>query len=221
MTITASWQKTNGSITQARAVAALAASLALPALDTETAAALAEAEGLATHLTSLVLVDEAGAVQEGIPATRKVPLASPRVVSHQDAVMSALRSDFTRSPRLLLADLLPYRALSSPIGFEPSHPDLSGLGAKIDWDAAPQRLQAGDLSTLEPDVAHAIRSAAATTEVITLAGQLALDPVVLVLALIARFKGSRSRSAARLAKAIFGDVAGKELNDLAKMLCLT
>ena len=42
-----------------RAVAALAASFALPAFETESAAQLAEAEGLVTHLTSLVLVDEA------------------------------------------------------------------------------------------------------------------------------------------------------------------
>jgi hypothetical protein len=117
-------------------------------------------------VTSLLLVDEAGAVQEGIPATRKVPLASPRVVSHQDAVMSAMRSDFTRSPRVMLEDLLRYRALA-------------------------------------------------------IARQLALDPVVLVLGLIARFEASRSRSAARLAKAIFGDLARKELNDPAKLLCLT
>ena len=34
-------------------------------------------EGLVTHLTSLVLVDEAGAVQETVPAMRKIPLPTP------------------------------------------------------------------------------------------------------------------------------------------------
>src|SRR5262249_42294253 len=66
----------------ARAVAALAASLALPTLATAEAAKLAEAEGLVTHLTSLVLVDESGATQESVPASRKVPLATPATQAH-------------------------------------------------------------------------------------------------------------------------------------------
>src|SRR4029450_5828721 len=80
--------------------------------------------------------------------------------------------------------------------------DLSSLGAEINWDLAPQRLQAGDLSTLDRDVARAIQTAAALTEVVVLARQLALDPVAVVVGLIARFESSRNRSATRLAKAI-------------------
>jgi hypothetical protein len=62
---------------ETRAVAALAASIRLPALAEEEAGKLAEAEGLVTHLTSLVLVDEDAPMQEGIPATRKIALPSP------------------------------------------------------------------------------------------------------------------------------------------------
>ena len=98
--------------------------------------------------------------------------------------------------------------------------DLSGLGARIDWAAAPQRLQAGDLSALDREVARAIQTAAALTEVVVLARQLALDPVALVIGLIARSESSRNRSAARLAKAIFGDIASARLDDIAQMLCL-
>src|SRR5262249_5761779 len=61
----------------APAVAALVASLRLPPLGTAEAAQLAEAEGLVTHFTSLVLVDENGATQDVVPASRKVPLATP------------------------------------------------------------------------------------------------------------------------------------------------
>jgi hypothetical protein len=61
-----------------RAVAAMAASLALPAMATESAAQLAEAEGLVTHLTSLILIDEAATQEASIPATRKVALPTPR-----------------------------------------------------------------------------------------------------------------------------------------------
>jgi Vault protein inter-alpha-trypsin domain len=63
----------------ARAVGALAASLKLPTLSEAEAAKLAEREGLVTHLTSLVLVDEAGATQEDIPVLRKVALPKPAV----------------------------------------------------------------------------------------------------------------------------------------------
>ena len=98
--------------------------------------------------------------------------------------------------------------------------DLSSLGARIDWDAAPQRLQAGDLSALDREVARAIRSAAAITEVAAFARQFALDPVAVVVGLIARFESSRNRSAARLAKAIFGDIANARLDHIAQILCL-
>lgn len=60
-----------------RAAAAYAACIRLGLLAANDAAALAEAEGLVTHLTSLVLVDEEGAAQDGLPATRKVALPTP------------------------------------------------------------------------------------------------------------------------------------------------
>jgi hypothetical protein len=62
----------------ARQVAAVAAALAIPRLGEESAADLAVAEGIVCHLTSLVLVDEEGEAQEGIPAQRKVALMAPR-----------------------------------------------------------------------------------------------------------------------------------------------
>jgi hypothetical protein len=66
-----------------RAVTAYAAWLALPRLEEEDAAALAEAEGVVCHLTSMVLVDEAGEAQKGLPAQRKVPLMTPRTAQSQ------------------------------------------------------------------------------------------------------------------------------------------
>ena len=115
-----------------------------------------------------------------------------------------------------LSDELAFEFINS--GRRPA--DLSGLGARIDWDAAPQRLQAGDLSALDREVARTIQTAAALAEVVVLARQLALDPVALVIGLIARSESSRSRSAARLAKVIFGDIALARLDDIAQMLCL-
>ena len=93
MTLTAKWQEAEGLMEETverRAVAALVASLALPAFDTESAARFAETEGLVTHLTSLVLVDESGTVQQGIPATRKVALPAPHLGAMVDG-FDALR----------------------------------------------------------------------------------------------------------------------------------
>ena len=221
MTLTAKWQEAEGLMEETverRAVAALVASLALPAFDTESAARFAETEGLVTHLTSLVLVDESGTVQQGIPATRKVALPAPHVSA---LVMDAMPEISERRYQRHLAnfDLFHEPAFESiNLALRPA--DLSSLGARIDWDAAPQRLQAGDLSALDREVARAIQTAAAITEVVVLARQLALDPVALVIGLIARSESSRSRSAARLAKAIFGDIALARLDDIAQMLCL-
>jgi hypothetical protein len=219
MTLTAEWHEIQSSMerTEERgAVAALAASIALPALDTESAERLAESEGLVTHITSLVLVDEDGAVQEGIPATRKVALPSPRLMAQESAMAFACDPgiEFDR-----LAERAS-RAFLPPIAPKPSRADLSILASNIDWDAAPQRLQAGDLSVLDREVARAIRSAAAITEVVAFARRLGLDPVALVVGLVARSESLISRSAARLAKAIFGDIAREGLDHIAQMLGL-
>jgi hypothetical protein len=112
------------------------------------------------------------------------------------------------------------RASLPPIGPVTSRADLSTLASQIDWEAAPQRLQAGDLSALDREVAHAIHSAAMIPEVVAFARQFGLDPVALVIGLFARSEASMSRSAARLAKAIFGDVAREGLDHIAQMLGL-
>jgi hypothetical protein len=66
----------------------------------------------------------------------------------------------------------------------------------------------------------AIHSAAMIPEVVAFARQLSLDPVALVVRLVARSESLTSRSAARLAKAIFGDIAREGLDQLAQMLGL-
>jgi hypothetical protein len=65
-------------------VGAVAAALALPLLPEDAAAVLAEAHALGCHLTSLVLVDEEGEAQAGLPAMRRVPLPTPRTVMHRE-----------------------------------------------------------------------------------------------------------------------------------------
>ena len=85
MAIRASWSPKPLALADdgsSRAIAAYAASLLLAASSETEACTLAVAEGLVTHLTSLVLVDEAGVAQTGLPAMRKVALPTPRTASN-------------------------------------------------------------------------------------------------------------------------------------------
>lgn len=79
--IAVEWSKAKKSAPErsglAAAVGAFAAHLAIQGMTESEAAAFAEAEGLVCHLTSIVLVDDAAEAVDGIPATRKVPLAQP------------------------------------------------------------------------------------------------------------------------------------------------
>lgn len=79
--IVAEWREADEDAPQregaAARLAAYAAGFALPAMEKEQAASFAEAEGIVSHLTSIILVDEEGVAVEGIPSTRKVALADP------------------------------------------------------------------------------------------------------------------------------------------------
>ena len=219
MTLTAEWREADEAIAvggDGRAVAAFCAGLALPALDAEAATQLAVAEGLVTHLTSLVLVDEAGASQEGIPASRKIALPTPRTAmamalppppaAFADSPGPFARARSSAAPGAAptendAAEFIPRPgAASAPRVL----PGLAELAGEIDWDAAPQRLQRGDLSAVEPGVASEIRRAAADPEVLAVARKLRLSPVALIVALLARAHAIASRSAARIARAVLG-----------------
>ncbi len=203
--VSASWGSAHaGAIDQrlGRAVAAVAASIALPVLDAEAAATLAEAEGLVTHLTSLIMVDEAGEVQEGVPATRKVALPSPTTV------VSALALYDDAS--ILLNPLSVQAAPSASVGFAEDDDllDLAAVANQIDWDAAPNDLIAGDLGRLPPRLADWILAASRRPDVMALAVRLKLDPLLLIVALLARSAADAHRSAGRIAAAILGDRLG-------------
>jgi hypothetical protein len=211
-----------------RSVAALGASLALPLLDEEQAALLAEAEGLVTHLTSLVLVDEEGEVLEGIPATRKVALPAPSAacVDMSIADRARGRSDSrnrypSHAPACSWASGRRQADTDeSQYAFERAELTLLGLGLRIEWDLSPKQLLAGDLSALDPQDASLIERVAELPEVIAIAEEMNIDPTVLVVTLIARSQSSENRSAARIAKAILGDQLTDEMIMIAALLGL-
>jgi hypothetical protein len=63
------------------AAAAVAAWFAVAALPSESAAKVAEAAGIVTHLTSIVLVDDDGDAVDGLSETRKIALSQPEEAS--------------------------------------------------------------------------------------------------------------------------------------------
>jgi hypothetical protein len=190
----------------ARQIGATAAALAVPLMNEKPAAKLAAAEGIVTHLTSLVLVDEAGERYAGLPARRKVLLSSPprylACVGPQEADdfdIGALRSlGPAREMHILSAPHSSVRNdVLAPINLGP-------LVHRIDWDADPEALWRGDLSDLPLDAVVAIRAAANVTEIVEFAAALRVDPIIVVVALLARAAGASNRSAQRLARAILG-----------------
>jgi hypothetical protein len=102
--VSATWQSATANI-PADAIGRYAASLALPILPAHSAQDFAEAHCLCSHMTSLVLVDEAGEATDMLPEMRKVPLmasenikfgimaSAPRPPSPQ-SVSYCMESDF-------------------------------------------------------------------------------------------------------------------------------
>jgi hypothetical protein len=217
---------------RSRSVAAMAARLALPVLDEERAAMLAETEGLVTHLTSLVLVDEEGDAQECLPATRKIVLPRPAATRMVHRCRISLMTGIDRYPSPGIAYSLSTPGPNSTSAhdmdsnageheFEETGLTLSEVALKIDWDASPNRLVAGDLSALDPVDAALIASAAAVDEVVALAKQMKINSIVLVVALLAHSRATENRTAARIAKAILGEEITEEQSSLLALIDLT
>jgi hypothetical protein len=176
-----------------RQIGATAAALAVPLLDERAAAALAKREGIVTHLTSLILVDQEGERCGEIPARRKVPLDWRRV--------GAVRA-FGAAPTRMYQHA--GGTLNDRMGTSLAPIALGGPEKlEIDWDADPESLRRGDLSQLCPDKAEAIRKAAQGQAIVALATALGLDPIVVVIALFARAE-IMNRSAQRLSRAVLG-----------------
>ncbi len=94
--ITANWIEAK-EIGKGSDIGRFAAALCLGQMDEEAATVLATAEGLCSQATSLILVDEAGDVSQGLSETRKVPLMTERA-----SIMPMARMSRDNEPRALL-----------------------------------------------------------------------------------------------------------------------
>lgn len=192
----------------ADAVGRYAAALALPLLPAGEAGAFAAAHGLCTHLTSLVLVDEAGEAQEGLPAMRKVPLAQR--AAHVNASM-VLASAVKRMPAGVFGSVMHYEIAPFAASSPAPRRDPQGIA----WGRLGPRLAKGDLGGLLPAFHAHLARLAALDAVKSLAASIGIDPALAALALVARDAGFRGdRHAARVAARLLAS-ADPELVDLA------
>ncbi|MGQ0672063.1 MAG: VIT domain-containing protein [Hyphomicrobium sp.] len=118
MAVTAEWSAGEplAEVAAGRPVAAFAASLRFASLPEADASKLAEAEGLVTHLTSLVLVVEEGASQNVLPVTRKVALPTPAAASMPMLALGGGRSFGVASRAAYCHRLMPSAVLRSDSG---------------------------------------------------------------------------------------------------------
>ena len=189
-------------------IAALAASLQLPALSEEDAASLAAAEGLVTHLTSLVLVDDAASVQDSIPLRRRVALAQASGQASGSYVMASMAY---RPSRLLMRQSSSSQIWSS---FHPTagsfapedepedtfRASLDALSLLIDWDTYAHTLAHCLIHELDEETASDIHLLANSPAVRELALAHSLDALLIVIFLLAhRASAQHNRSALRVA----------------------
>jgi hypothetical protein len=85
------------------------------------------------------------------------------------------------------------------------------LAAKIDWSNAGPHLANGQLTNLSTEIVNKIQALAQQPDILQRAAELGLDPIRLVIALIASRVWAGNRAAARVLRAIKGKRAASEL----------
>ena len=197
--------------TLSEGVSAYAASLALTSLSESMACKLAIGESLVTHLTSLVLVDEEGPLQEGVPVTRKVNLPTPRTAADMDSYSYLLKppsEQHVMEDRVLYRRTMPppHRIVPRPLtevvyDLVPPFSDMPEtkkeehrdrqvqnlylITYRTDWKKEGSALAACNLNGLEPAVAASIRALADHKDILETAAEWGIDPIGLAIALVA------------------------------------
>jgi hypothetical protein len=220
--ILVTWEQADGKRT-VDDVGAFAAGLVLPMMPEETAVGWAKAHGLVSHLTSLVLVDESGQPQEGLPATRKVPLMSPHASVSMCMDLAARVADpIQASPGRPSARMDPLADISQPGATGGlKHRLLLRLALtlhEIDWDEDADFLSRGDLTGLDAHLVQAIDKVALSAVLQSLAKQLGISPAALVVALLACRASGRSRAARRVFRTLVPEEFRGSAEALARQL---
>ena len=237
--IRANWALASGveaSSEISKAAKAVAASLVVTCAIPEFAAHYAASEGIVSHLTSLVLVDEVGAAQSELPTMRKVALPAtssasamrlsaasyddgacfdlspPSMMSESVASLShsmeSLRSATPKRERSIRRAIRP---MSSPA---PARQDPREIVRLIDWGDDPERLMRGDISLLHPEAQGLIHKLMGDDQLRRLSDRYGMPPEIVAIALLANFASEEDRRAGRIWSAIFNRLC----EDLAKKI---
>jgi hypothetical protein len=215
-----------GGLVSAAAVA-FASAMVVACAPEQLATKLAVSEGLVTHLTSLVLVDEDGDIASSLPATRKIALASPRanVPPASPSSMISPRPVQSRSRPVefrvssYVAPQFDDDAWGEPVfDIDESHPPkdnrLREIAERIDWGQAPGDLVAGRTDCLPEDIRAIVAELATLDGVKELASKLQMSPDTIVLALLASTVTTTNRLAARFAKLVFSKAPPNDVERL-------
>jgi hypothetical protein len=182
------------------AVGRFAAGLALPALGQTTAESLAVAHGLSSHLTSLVLVDEASEPTIALPLTRKVPLSSSPAahVFARETTRPNLFARATGTDRVSrLFEEIPEFWDSSPAQI----PSIAWAPTQhIDWNTLADALARLDRDAWPKELVDYVRRLSKRKEIKALARLTRLDPEAVVVLLLGLRDAKASRGAARVAR---------------------
>lgn len=192
------------------AVAAYAAGLALGSMSEPAATQLAVSDGLVTHLTSLVLVDEEGVRSRDLPATRKIKLPTPPTSGYGPATVHPKRvvkaRAFRDSPRAKPRKDGRARARYSIPPLFGGTELIERVARSIDWSLYGDTLTAGVLDGIDPETAHFIqqrarrisRKRAWRTGFWGAALATEIDPILLVIMCLATLSARESRDAERV-----------------------
>lgn len=181
------------------AVAAYAAGLALGAMNKAAATQLAVREGLVTHLTSLVLVDEQGPRSHELPMTRKIELSTPATAQMRQRrphrSESVLASRIPPVPQAAGITEPDYQAMHSFDAAPPEPLSIEDVARCIDWSRHRDALAAGVLDGIDPEVTSFIHERTRLPGLREAADLIQIDPLVLVLMCLAGLSAPDSRHA--------------------------
>lgn len=208
MRITASWSVA-GSRTGADAVGRFAAALQMAFLPPDGALRIALDHGLCSHLTSLVLVDEAGESQRLLPEQRKIGLAQPSMAAPD--LMPVASSPL---PRMMKRAFSRYRAAPQALETPPAGQDVLELAARIDWDAQSNAFLQGDLSALTAQDRHLLRRQFYRVCVLDLAAARGVGIDLVALALVAAEIAPQDIAALRFVRRVLGQDGMAEVQRL-------
>lgn len=207
----------------ARGLGAYAAALALSTLTQDAAMATAIAHNLTTHLTSLLVVDETGEAQDGIPAMRKVALPEPYAAAAPCAAPvpppmatalrrpSEWRASFLLEPRQRPSSACASRSVGAytpppaPAAHVAPVVVIGSSARQIDWDKCGHQLARGDIHALSHDQQALLIAVAKQDDVRELARNAALDPLIVAVAIVA-LGASDSRTAKRVVRTVAAKV---------------